>query len=1421
MRLSLREKFSIPAVLLFIVGMVISTLVSHYNLKKAAETTIDEGLEQISSSTMALTRLWLTGRKNNFVSWSESKVFISALEGVNKKSEAFHELIRLQNEYTFFSYLGLIKPDGTLLASSNPDFLKEPNFKELEFFDMVLDGEYHFKTLKNLSLVKNRKISQSYVEIAAPVWGEEDVVGIFVGYLNLGSFCEKHIKPIKVGESGYSILFDDHGIVLQHKNIEVEGLKSITEYGYSKKILDTTKKRFHYVENDEEGEKYIFLSRFEDIGWTLGLSVPTKELYESADRLMWTNLWIGLGAFLVMAIILLFMARRVVKPLEQAIKSMRKVSQGDLSHQMEINSTTIEIDELTKTLNEMIDIMRERAELASSIAVGDLSRNVRVTSEQDQLGKALKKMVDGLMERAYLAESIARGDLSVPVKMSSEYDLFGEALQLMVSKLKSRVALAEDIADGKLDVEIEATNESDMLGRALEKMVRQLQLRMAFKNAQTELMEQIRGEQDVVGLCRVVITCLAKFLDAQIGLLYLHNGDSHLEYTAGYAFDSHEHISDVIEFGQGVVGQAAVEKDLIILKDIGDSYFKVCSALGNATPKYIVVAPMVYDGHVRAVVELGSFEEFTPEKIDFLRSVSESIAIAISVAHSRATTRELLEKTMDQADRLVIQQDELQHSNEELEEQALKLKKSEERLKTQQEELQATNEELEEKTRILEKQKREVQDKNQELEAARLQLSVKADELGQASKYKSEFLANMSHELRTPLNSLLILAQSLIKNKTGNLEEDQLESMKIIHNSGCDLLNLINEILDLAKIEAGRMQVNVEEVAITDICMSVERNFAHVAEERGLDLIVNLAPDLPKTIHTDMQKLSQIIKNLVSNALKFTHEGSVTVDISRPPASLVLTTPGLNRENGICVCVTDTGVGIPEEHQFRVFEAFQQVDGSDTRKFAGTGLGLSISKELAHLLGGEITLKSIVGRGSIFSLVIMERLESDEPDYNETSVGVYPAPSPISINTVLPENSEHTSCPVSTVEYEGSSIEDDRDSLVNDKPIILIIEDDMNFARILYRFCSDRDYQCLHASLGKDAVKMAQKFVPGAIILDMNLPDMYGTEIMEALRLNPKTRHIPVHVISAEDVVSEIINKGAVGFLTKPVDSNQMEDLFQKIESRINKKIKDVLLVEDDQVLRKCLEGLFNEEEIAQLRVQGVGTGKEALDALENSMVDCMILDLSLPDISGFEVLKRMRQRPGFKPPVIIHTGRELSREEEFELYEYADSIIVKAKDSEERLLSETALFLHSSFGQSAGVEFSRAMSEDEFFDGKTVLVVDDDMRNVFAVSRILEDKKFKVLKASNGQKALEQLEKHSEVDIVLMDIMMPVMDGYQAMTKIRENPQFAKLPILALTAKAMKEDREKCINAGASDYMSKPLDVDRLLSLMRVWLSQ
>jgi CheY-like chemotaxis protein len=920
---------------------------------------------------------------------------------------------------------------------------------------------------------------------------------------------------------------------------------------------------------------------------------------------------------------------------------------------------------------------------------------------------------------------------------------------------------------------------------------------------------------------------LTPLVGAQHGAFFMRQSDGVddvLRLIATYGYKERKNVPNTFKLGEGLVGQAALEQSSILLTEAPDDYIKIVSGLGNSAPVNLIVLPVLFEDQVMAVIELASFSHFSDVQRGFLDQLSESIGVVLNTIIANMRTEELLEQSQQltqelqsQSEELQAQQEELQQTNKELEEQAASLRASEELLQTQQEELQQTNEELEEKAQLLEEQNTRIEIKNREVELARTALEEKAEQLALSSRYKSEFLANMSHELRTPLNSLLILAKLLAENPDANLTDKQVEFANTIHSAGSDLLGLINDILDLSKVEAGRMDINVTEVKLGDLREFVERSFRPVADDKGLEFEIEVhGANVPPAVATDEQRLQQVLKNLLSNAFKFTQEGGVTLRIEVAEGRQFASETLASAETVLAFTVTDTGIGIPEDKLRLIFEAFQQADGTTSRRYGGTGLGLSISREIARLLGGEIRVESQVGSGSTFTLYLPSTFRPSAhaiPDnaFTETVVfraegnGGAPEPPELEPNVLLP-----------------GGVADDRESIGDGDRVVLIIEDDADFAETELEVARERGFKGIVALRGDVGVALAQEFKPDAIILDMALPVMDGWSVLDHLKHHPATRHIPVHIVSAGDGRQNALKAGAVAFLAKPITKEGLGDAFGEIRTFIERNVKNLLVVEDDEAQRSAVAELIGGEDV---EVTTVGSSEDALIALEQQRFDCMVVDLKLPEMGGFDLLEKLKADDRYSGiPVIVYTGKELTRAEETKLKKFSNAIVVKDASSPERLLDETSLFLHRVEGKLPHAKrrmLEQLHSADEVFKGKKILIVDDDVRNVFALTSVLEASGMDVVYAENGREGVTTLTANPDVDLVLMDIMMPEMDGYETTRAIRSRDEFKQLPIISLTAKAMKGDREKSIASGASDYITKPVDTDQLLSLMRVWLYQ
>ena len=919
-----------------------------------------------------------------------------------------------------------------------------------------------------------------------------------------------------------------------------------------------------------------------------------------------------------------------------------------------------------------------------------------------------------------------------------------------------------------------------------------------LQSGQVALAAAMMGDQPVEKLGESVLEFLASYTGAVAGALFVRNG---LVFRRASTIGVPEGASvpAEVKLRVGLLGQAAAEGRSIHISEVPNGYLTFGSALGRDKPRHLSIIPARLDGVTNAVVELGFLRPIDDRGTALLEEASGAIAIGVRSAAYREELQNLLEETQRQAEELQTQSEELRVSNEELEEQGRALKESQARLEQQQVELEQTNSQLEEQAQQLETHR-------DDLERVNASVQLKARELERASRYKSDFLANMSHELRTPLNSSLILAKLLADNPDDNLTAEQVKFAKTIQSSGNDLLNLINDILDLSKIEAGHVDIKPEPLALDRLGSGLRQLFEPVASEKRLQLVVDVSSACPPVIETDRQRLEQVLKNLLSNACKFTEAGEVKLTIAEAA------------RGRIAFAVSDTGIGINSEQQSRVFDAFLQADGTISLKYGGTGLGLSISRELVRLLGGTLELQSEEGRGSTFTVTIPTIYDPSKVLAREVPLAVPAAPSNvvgISAAAIAPLPARHR-------------VEDDRHALVDAKRVLLVVEDDDSFASILRDLSREMGFRAIVAGTADEALNLAREFMPSAIILDVGLPDQSGLSVLDRLKRDTATRHIPIHVVSGSDHAETALALGAVGYEIKPVQREQLVEVLRKFETRLNQRVHRVLIVEDDPVQRDAVSRLLASAEVETVTA---GTAAECIKLLGEQTFDCMVLDLTLPDASGYSLLEALSEEGAYAfPPVIVYTGRELSADDEQRLRRYSKSIIIKGAKSPERLLDEVSLFLHqviSDLPDEHQKMIRKARNRDALLEGRRILIVEDDVRNVYALTNILEPRGASIVLARNGREALEALAAadgdtssgNQPIDLVLMDVMMPVMDGLTATREIRKNSQWKKLPIIALTAKAMPDDQERCIQAGANDYMAKPLDVEKLLSLVRVWM--
>ncbi|MDR5782985.1 response regulator [Caballeronia sp. LZ065] len=932
---------------------------------------------------------------------------------------------------------------------------------------------------------------------------------------------------------------------------------------------------------------------------------------------------------------------------------------------------------------------------------------------------------------------------------------------------------------------------SGAFGTAIDEQERQtkaLQEQAWLRDGQRQLAETVIGRQTLDQLCQSILDFLSDYLKISLGTFYVREADGTLKRTASFGFDpASAAVPGSLAGVTSLVGQAVHARKLTSVAEVPSGYWKVTSALGGSAPASLVIVPIENEGRANGALELGAMHALSARDRQFLEIVARNIGDFVDAAQYRERLQRVLEETQQLNEELQMQQEELRTTNEELGQQTTALSHAQAYLANQKAELEQTNDQLAEQARVLD-------ERNSALNAAQGELEARADALQSASRYKSEFLANMSHELRTPLNSSLILAKLLSENKSGNLNGDQIKYAQTIYSAGNDLLNLINDILDLSKVEAGKLDLHIEDVPLQRIMETLRRTFEPLARQKQLTLELRNEMAGYPTLETDSRRLEQVLKNLLSNAIKFTDAGVV---------SLTLRNAGYSR--AVEFEVKDTGIGIPTDQLDAIFEAFQQADGTTSRHYGGTGLGLSISRSLAHLLGGTIAVRSVQGTGSTFTLTM--------PLAYDAAVEVPQMVEPVKAVEA-----------VETMEAVEPArvIDDDRNDPAPGRRLVLVVEDDARFAQVLFDLAHELNYRCIVSGTAGEALRLAQESAPSAILLDIGLPDRSGLVLLQELKAHPRTRHIPVHVVSASDRSEAALHLGAIGHAVKPTTREQLLEIFQRLEEKSSQKIKRVLLVEDDARQRQSIVELISD---ADVEITPVEYGREALDMLKTTIFDCMIIDLKLPDMQGGDLLRQMAAIDAYSfPPVIVYTGRNLTHDEEAELLRYSQSIIIKGARSPERLLDEVTLFLHKvetdlSADRQAMLHVSR--SRDRVLDGRRVLLVDDDIRNIFSLSSALEHQGLKVDIGRNGFEAIEALNKNPDIDVVLMDVMMPGMDGLEATRRIREDARFRKLPVIAITAKAMKDDQEQCLAAGASDYLAKPIDIDRLYSLLRVWMAR
>ncbi|MCH2107989.1 MAG: response regulator [Polyangiaceae bacterium] len=1047
------------------------------------------------------------------------------------------------------------------------------------------------------------------------------------------------------------------------------------------------------------------------------------------------------------------------------------------------------LQQLSGTLDRLQQVLR-----------GAIHQPIPPQSMHDEIGEVFFLLSRRMNELSTLSKNVSQGDFRGEMTILGEDDQLAQSFIRMTNSLRDVVRQVDAVASGDYQEDIVPLSSKDQLGSSLQGMTPALRTvyeenrrRLSIINGVNELNDVMRQDAEVHELCCEVTKFLARYSGAIVGALYLKAEDNFV-LQGSYALVEERLQQRAFRLGEGLVGQVAQDNCVLRLRAPDAKRLQVHSGLVVQEPQEVVAFPLALGARLVGVVELGYVHKLESAAQDFIALASENIAIAIERATNRQEAVRLLSESRALATELEGQRTEILTTNRQLEEQARQLEISEEQLQQQSLELETTNQALERQNSELERQSSVVDRKNLELQATQRTLEAQAAQLTLASRYKSEFLANMSHELRTPLNSMLLLAQHLADNGQGHLDEKEVESATIIHSSGQDLLSLINEILDLAKVEAGRMNAVPEPVSVERLIDNLRKGFLPLAKEKMLTLRCECETAL--TLQTDPGRLEQILRNLLSNAIKFTQTGTVSLKAFLRESE----------QRRVVFQVEDTGIGVSGKNQEVIFEAFQQVEGGIDRQHGGTGLGLSISRELAQLLGGTLSLVHSNRTGSLFELALPLELHQDKEQQDTTIARLDP---PLSEQPRSGLRGEQPSQP--------EPIEDDRSNLSEDATL-LIIEDDPKFLKIVQDLCRKQGFSTLVAQNGKEGVALANQYLPQGILLDLQLPDFDGLTVLDEFKNSTATRHIPVHIISVEEETLLAYRKGAVGYLQKPVTEGELAQALERLESTFGRTVKELLVVEDSEPMQVAIRTLLGNGDI---RIAEAHTGADALQLLENQSFDCVILDLGLPDMDGFQLLKTLNGRLPSLPPIIVYTGRELSEDEALQLHQLAESIIVKGVRSEERLFDETSIFLHrmvKNLPEPKQRIIRRLRDADELLDGKKVLLVDDDMRSAFALSKLLTERGLLVTKAENGERAVKAVQQE-DFDIILMDVMMPVLDGISAISQIRAFSHLKEVPIIALTAKAMSKDRENCLKAGANDYLTKPTDFNRLCSMMRVWL--
>lgn len=1150
---------------------------------------------------------------------------------------------------------------------------------------------------------------------------------------------------------------------------------------------------------DLETQSITNLDTFIDIRRTLGNTllyegiiqdIAQKDLLDSkqhaiasAERIDHTIIFLLVGSIVFGVVFGIVLTRNITSPLKRVVKAASQIAVGDLSVTLEVHSKD-EIGLLANSFHQLIAYIQEVARIAENISLGDVHTEIQPKSERDVLNTSLQNMVAYLQSVSEITEKVSNKDLHVEVRPKSDQDVLNHSLQKMVTNLYTMM---------------QASDEQNWL-----------------QNGLNQLNNELLGEPSLLEVSNKALRFIARYVNAGYGALYVYEDEEGVvKLFSSYAFTERDRVSNRYKLGEGVVGQVALEKTPILLKNIRRQDGLIRTGTKSTAPLNTYTFPLVYNQELFGVLELASFELFDQTKQQFLNETNRTIATAMYSTRQREKVQTLLQlsqQTQKEAEEAAreaeLAKEDAQRKAEDVQKANMQLEEQQQKLQQQSEELQQVNSHLKEQQQQLQQQSEELRQQNESLNLAREQLDKRAKELEVSSKYKSEFLANMSHELRTPLNSIILLSKMLSRNDKQNLDEKDVKQATVIHQAGEELLRLINDILDLSKIEAGKVTMNVTEFTSANLLSTFKDLFHSLAEEKELEFIIQ--DDLNLKIVTDKDKLSQVIRNLLSNAFKFTKNGSVSL----------LVFPHEKDKEKFHISVKDTGIGIPEDKQALVFEAFQQADGSTSREFGGTGLGLSIAREYVRLLQGTIEIESEEGVGTTFHLTLpiayQEKAGEEEEQPEEERAGKLPATRD-DVLKVRKKNASEQKPLAATTE-----IVDDRGNISPSDKVILIIEDNADLAQTTMDVTRDMGFKVVVALDGQTGLSLAQQFRPTGILLDLVLPDMNGMEILRELKSTRELRHIPVHIVSSKERDNTYRNAGAIGYYQKPVNDLDIQHAIENIMSVSEKYPKQLLIVEDDETQREAITDWLGESN--EITIMGVSSQEEAVTEIEKGEYDAAIIDLGLKDGNGYDICKYIKEH-NIALPIIIYTGRELTEEEERELRKYVDSIIMKTARSYERLSDEVSLFLHKMYAGEQQPEthpsISRQLEPTGNLEGKKILIVDDDVKNVFVLASALENNGAAVIDAPNGQAALDILHQEKDIDLVLMDVMMPVMDGYTAIRHIRKDDRLKHLPVIALTAKALKGDRQKCIQAGADDYLSKPVDYDGLIRLAKAWIEK